>query len=70
MGQTLRVTESATEGLLHWTSRDADHRVWFEGEFELPGLSYIQGTDDGVGERLQRILEAICTFSPTFLLHL
>ena len=64
------MTESANEGSLHWISRDADHRIWFEGEFELPGLSYIQGTDDGVGERLQRILEAICTFYPTFLLHL
>lgn len=69
LGQTMSVREEGIEGLLIWKSRDSDGRVWFEGEFELPGLSYIRGNDDATGRRLQQILESICTFSPTFLLN-
>lgn len=65
----MRVREGAIEGILQWKSRDADGRVWFDGEFELPGLSYIKGNDEATGRKLQQIMEAICTFSPTFLLN-
>ena len=65
----MRVREEGFEGLLLWTSRDADGKVWFEGEFELPGLAYIKGNDNPTGERIQQILESICTLSPTFLLN-
>lgn len=65
----MRVSEGEIEGILQWKSRDADGRVWFDGEFELPGLSYIQGNDEATGRRLQQIMESICTFSPTFLLN-
>lgn len=65
----MRVSEGGIEGLLLWKSRDAGGKTWFEGEFELPGLSYIKGSDDPTGQRLQQILESICTLSPTFLLN-
>ena len=65
----MRVTEEGIDGLLLWTSRDAGGKVWFEGEFELPALSYIEGNDHPTGERIQQILESICTLSPTFLLN-
>lgn len=65
----MRVSEEGIEGYLHWTSRDADGKPWFEGEFELPGLSYFKGSDDPTGQKLQQILESICTLSPTFLLN-
>ena len=69
LGQTMRVSEGGIEGLLLWKSRDDSGKIWFEGEFELPGLSYIKGSDDPTGQRLQQILESICTLSPTFLLN-
>lgn len=69
LGQSMSIREGGLEGLLLWTSRDADGKTWFEGKFELPGLSYVQGNDDATGRRLQQILESICTFSPTFLLN-
>jgi hypothetical protein len=65
----MRVSEGEIDGILQWKSRDADGRIWFDGEFELPGLSYIQGNDEATGRRLQQIMESICTFSPTFLLN-
>ncbi|MBK8490109.1 MAG: GHMP kinase [Saprospirales bacterium] len=68
-GQTMRITEEGIEGLLRWTSIDSDGKPWFEGDFELPGLSYIKGTHEDIGQRIQQILEAICTLSPTFLLN-
>ena len=68
-GQTMRITEEGIEGLLRWTSIDSNGKPWFEGDFELPGLSYIKGTHEDIGQRIQQILEAICTLSPTFLLN-
>lgn len=65
----MRITEEGVEGLLRWISLDVDFKPWFEGDFELPGLAYIQGTNQEVGQRIQQILEAICTLSPTFLLN-
>lgn len=62
----MRITEEGVEGLLRWISLDVDFKPWFEGDFELPGLAYIQGTNQEVGQRIQQILEAICTLSPTF----
>lgn len=69
LGQRMEVAEGGIEGLLLWKSRDADGKIWFDGEFELPGLSYIKGNDEEAGKRLQQILEAICTFSPAFLIN-
>jgi len=65
----MRVSEEGIEGYLRWTSLDADGRPWFEGEFELPGLSFVTGSDEQTGKRLQQILESICILSPTFLLN-
>lgn len=64
----MRISEDGADGILSWKSRDADGRTWFQGEFELPGLSYIRGNDDAIGRRLQQIMEAIFTLNPTFLL--
>ena len=65
----MHITEGGVEGLLLWKSLDVDFKPWFEGDFELPGLTFIQGTNRELGLRIQQILEAICTLSPTFLLN-
>ena len=69
LGQTMRITEEGIDGYLRWKSYDVGRKVWFEGDFELPGLIYLQGTDGEIGIRLQTMLEAICTLYPPFLLE-
>ncbi len=66
LGQTLTVLPSDNDGL-KWTSLDVNGEEWFNGKFDLPTLSYQEGTDEQVGKRLTEMFASIKKQRPDFL---
>lgn len=66
-GQTLDVEKSETPGQLRWKGKNSDGTVWFEAEFELPGLTIINTSDAQTAQTLAKILRACQAQEPDFL---
>jgi mevalonate kinase len=56
-GQVLSVKPGAGNNTLGWRSLDLNGETWFEAKISIPDLTVIKTTDDGVGDRLERILK-------------
>lgn len=57
-GQTLRVEKKEMPGSLTWASKNDDGTVWFQAEYELPGLLPLASTDEKTSDILASILKA------------
>ena len=66
-GQQLTVTESHHVSSHHWASLDDQGRPWFEGRFSAIG-TYLSGTEELVGRRLESLFQGIERQRPDFWL--
>lgn len=55
-GQSLKVTQTSSVGLLEWTSLDEKDNVWFRASFNLEALTLISSTDDAISKTLITLL--------------
>ncbi len=64
-GQQLEVVaQTANDNLLHWVSLGVDGNPWFEGDFQMPDWTFLEGTDVAVGETLEKLGRAALALHP------
>nr|WP_299072852.1 GYDIA family GHMP kinase [uncultured Allomuricauda sp.] len=66
-GQSLNVTQTTSMGLLEWKSFDEKKSIWFNGSFDLDGLSIVSTTDRSISKTLIDLLSEAKSQNPEFL---
>ena len=67
LGQSIHIKGTErTANQLFWKSFDEKGVIWFEGQFQLPDVKFLAGTNDESGRRLEQLFKAIERQRPRF----